>query len=125
MKHAYKILLSLITLLILYSQGYSLVSGVYSASTLTPERMEDTDPEDIVTLDPVLLTRNKALEGLKNIQTDLVPLFLSLLCAVLAPILLLMTESLKATLSEIERGLLRMVLPRKKHRWLQNRAILS
>lgn len=82
-----KLLLTLFLSLMLYAQAYSLVVGLQSATILSPERLEDlqdTDLEDIVTVDPFLPSRaikHSAVSGSLSSDWQVVPVIPVLLAA--------------------------------------------
>lgn len=84
-----KLLLTLFLSLMLYAQAYSLVVGLQSATIITPERLEDlqdTDLEDIVTVDPFLPSRtavHSAASGRLSSDWQAVPVMPTLLAGLI------------------------------------------
>lgn len=78
-----KLFLSIFLCLVVYSQLYSLAAGVHTITTLTPERLEDTDPEDVVTIDPFLTSRTDSAHKLVQDLPPLAPVHYQALLSLL------------------------------------------
>lgn len=130
MKLVYSLVLSFFAALILFSQGYSLVAGVsFIANVSTavdgvidgictapavPEHVEDTDPEDIVTIDPFLLS----VDFMKSAAT--------LACAFILSLCLLLQQSLQKRLIPVRITADDTTIRQRKNLlWLRHRALLD
>lgn len=140
MKPVYSLVLTFFAALILFSQGYSLVAGVsfiadnstivdgiidgISTAPAVPEHLEDTDPEDIVTLDPFLLSAHQSKSAF---GTDFMQWASALTCAFILALSLVLKQSPQ------KHQLIRLrIAPedclarqRKRLLWLRHRALLD
>lgn len=132
-----RLLLVFFTFITLYAQGYSLVSGIELASSAAEalksmqvqekvsgklEDISDTDPEDIVTLDPFLPSQcafNSNAESLKLIAISI----LSLLFALSLSLAGLLGQSLKSKYGAAD--LTTLSPPGNLPTWLRLRHLLN
>lgn len=140
MKPVYSLVLTFFAALILFSQGYSLVAGVsfiadnstivdgiidgISTAPAVPEHLEDTDPEDIVTIDPFLLSAHQSKSAF---ATDYLQWAAALTCA----FILALSQVLKESPQKLQLIRLRispddsLARQRKRLIWLRHRALLD
>ncbi|MBX9942194.1 MAG: hypothetical protein K2Y32_23210 [Candidatus Obscuribacterales bacterium] len=134
-----RLLLVFFTFITLYAQGYSLVSGIELASSAAEalksmqmqekvsgklEDISDTDPEDIVTLDPFLPSQcsfNSIAESLGKLIS--VVSFLSLLFTLSLSLATLMGQSLKSKFGAA--NLTTLSPPGNLPTWLRLRHLLN
>lgn len=117
-----KILLSIFLCLVVYSQLYSLAAGVHTITTLTPERLEDTDPEDVVTIDPILTSRTDTAHKLVQDLAPMAPLQYQALLSLLVFLWIWTAFATRQTLGCW--GLQLPVPPRGAPLWLERRHLL-
>ena len=114
-----KPILVLFSVLFLFAQMYSLAAAIGSASTVVPgtlEDLQDTDLEEIVTVDPFLPSKQVDAKTLQQMQFAI---------PFLAAIVIYLLRKWSALLSIIESFYLRLTRPRPGHSlWLINRALL-